>query len=537
LWRPKWRTMKNLIQPYLFLILLVGAGLIGCDSYVPSKSDLSQHNFIPKPTSVEATGSSFLISKSTVISVHSEDSQLLQVADQLSAAISEISNLKVPIQVSDSQLNKGISIEFTPVANIGTNDGYKLQISEDEIELSSGSPAGIFYGVQTLKRLLPLVPLVAGEQLEIPTGTIVDHPNFEHRGSMLDVARHFFSVADVKRYIDLISMYKMNVLHIHIADDQGWRIEIKSWPNLTAHGSRGEVGGGAGGFYTQEEYKDIVAYAADRFITIIPEIDMPGHTNAALSSYPELNCDGIAPEMRSDIDVGYSTLCVRKELTYKFVDDVIREMAAITPGPYIHVGGDESHVTSDEDYVYFVNRAQDIVNKHGKLMIGWDEVANADLKSGNVAQHWNFKNQAKAAAKAGAKIIMSPAKKAYMDMKYDSTTVLGLKWANMIEVDTAYMWDPEDFVPGVDKSAILGVEAPLWSETITTMDEIEFLAFPRLAAYAELAWTPKDQRSWDDFKVRLGKEQSRYDAMDIDFYKSPRIPWVEESMTVKEVKN
>jgi len=522
-----------MIRLLLLSLLSTILFLSSCDSYEPSPSDLTQHNFIPKPTKVTAAGSSFLINGKTSIVVPSD---LNGIGEYLKDKVNNVSGINASVK-GEGQGKGEISLSLVSSNSEIDHDGYSLDISEDHVNIEARTPAGLFNGVQTLNRLLQIAPLAPGELLEIPTGRIIDNPNFNYRGSMLDVARHFFSVSDVKRYIDLISMYKMNVLHLHLADDQGWRIEIKSWPNLTLHGGQTEVGGGEGGFYTQDQYKEIVSYAADRYITIIPEIDMPGHTNAALSSYPELNCDGIAPAMRTDIAVGYSTLCVRKDITYKFVDDVIKEVAALTPGPYIHIGGDESHVTKHDDYVYFVNKVQDIVNKYGKTMIGWDEVANADLKSQNVAQHWNFKDQAKSAAKAGAKIIISPAKKAYLDMKYDSTTALGLKWANTIEVDTSYMWNPEDIVPGIDKSSILGVEAPLWSETITNMDEIEFLAFPRMASYAELGWTSKDQRNWDDFKVRLGKEQSRYEALGIDFYKSPRVPWVKEAMSVSKVKN
>jgi len=247
-------------------------------------------------------------------------------------------------------------------------EGYELNITEEMVELKANKPAGIFYGIQTIRQLLPArVESGNTEQgpWKLPTGTIRDYPVYGYRGAMLDVARHFFSVDEVKTYIDRLALYKMNVLHLHLSDDQGWRIEIKSWPKLTEFGGKTEVGGGIGGFYTQEEYKDIVKYAQDRFITIIPEIDMPGHTNAALASYPELNVPGKKAELYTGVEVGFSTLDTHKELTYKFVNDVFRELAAITPGPYIHIGGDESHSTPIEDYIPFVNRVQDIVISPG----------------------------------------------------------------------------------------------------------------------------------------------------------------------------
>ncbi len=218
---------------------------------------------------------------------------------------------------------------------------------------------------------------------------ITDYPRFSWRGTMLDVSRHFFPVDTVKKYLDLASLYKINVLHLHLADDQGWRIVINSWPNLALHGGSTEVGGGAGGYYTQQEYKDIVAYAAARYITVVPEIDSPGHVNAALSSYAELNCDGVAPPLYTGTDVGFSSLCVGKALTYKFLDDVVREIAAITPGAFYHLGGDEAHSTSHADYVTFVNKMQPILKAHGKRVIGWDEINAATLLPGSYAQHWD----------------------------------------------------------------------------------------------------------------------------------------------------
>ena len=250
---------------------------------------------------------------------------------------------------------------------------------------------------------------------------------------MLDVARHFFGVDDVKHYIDLIALYKLNRLHLHLSDDQGWRIEVKSWPNLTKHGASTQVGGGAGGFYTQEQYADLVKYAQDRFITIVPEIDVPGHTNAALASYPELNCDGNAPALYSGIEVGFSTLCVDKEITYKFIADLVNEIGAITAGPYFHVGGDEVQKLTPQQFVAFIERVQTIVAAQGRQMVGWGDIAPARLLPTTIVQHWRPEASHVAAAK-GVKFIVSPASKSYLDHKYDKTTVLGLNWAGEIEV-------------------------------------------------------------------------------------------------------
>jgi hexosaminidase len=346
---------------------------------------------------------------------------------------------------------------------------------------------------------------------------------------MLDVARHFFSVEDVKRYIDFLAYYKMNTLHLHLSDDQGWRIEIKKWPRLTEYGSSTQVGGGKGGFYTQEQYKELVQYAADRFITIIPEIDMPGHTNAALASYPELNCNekDKEPKLYTGIEVGFSTLCTKNEKVYEFVNDVLTELAAITPGPYLHIGGDESHATKKEEYIPFINRVQAMVKKLGKQVIGWDEIALSTLQPQSIAQYWADSANSKNAVKQGAKIIMSPATRAYMDMQYDSTTRLGLHWAAYIEVDQAYNWNPATLVKGIERKDIVGLVAPLWTQTIENMNDIEYMVFPRLPGYAEIGWSPSSGRTWDEYKIRLGNHAAQMKAMDIDFYRSKLVEWKE----------
>ena len=321
----------------------------------------------------------------------------------------------------------------------------------------------------------------------------------------------------------MLVVYKLNVLHLHLSDDQGWRIEIKSWPNLTAHGGSTEVGGGTGGFYTQEEYKDIVEYAKERFITIIPEIDMPGHTNAALASYSELNKSGEVTELYTGIKVGFSSLDTSKEITYQFVGDVVRELSEMTPGPYIHIGGDESHETEMEDYIPFINRVQDIVLANGKQMIGWDEIAHADIKANTIVQFWARPKNAQKAVEKKAKIILSPSNKTYLDMKYDSITKLGLNWAGYVNIDSAYNWNPSTFITGISKSDILGIESPLWTETITNMEELEYMVFPRIIGHAEIGWTLDSLRDLDDYKFRLKKHLDRLKIKGIYYYSLDRI--------------
>lgn len=493
-----------------------------------TRNEFSVNDVIPKPASMKPGNGIFRLTESSSIIIPAGEEEVQKIAEYLGGRLRTATGYK--LQVSSGKAEKGSGNIILAIENDATlgDEGYMLSVDENEIRLRSGTPAGLFRGVQTIRQLFPPSIEMSSKQpgpWEIQTTEIRDFPTYPFRASMLDVGRHFFSVDDVKRYIDLIAFYKMNTLHLHLSDDQGWRIEIKSWPNLTAIGSTSEVGDGKGGFYTQEEYKDIVRYAAERYITIIPEIDMPGHTNAALASYPELNCSGKATELYRGTEVGFSTLCVGKEITYKFVDDVVRELAAMTPGPYIHLGGDESHATKHEDYIPFVEKAQEIVASHGKQMIGWEEIAQSKLRPNTIVQYWSNAKHAQEAARKGARIIMSPATKVYLDMKYDSTTQLGQDWAARIEIDSSYNWNPATRVPGITKENILGIEAPLWTETITNMDEIEYMIFPRIPGIAELGWSPSEGLSWDEYKVRLGKHAARFRAMDINFYQSKQISW------------
>jgi hexosaminidase len=346
---------------------------------------------------------------------------------------------------------------------------------------------------------------------------------------MLDVARHFRSVRDVKRFVDLMALYKLNRLHLHLSDDQGWRIAIDAWPRLATHGGSTEVGGGKGGYYTQAQYADIVRYAAARYITVVPEIDMPGHVHAALSSYPKLACDGKPTPLYTGIDVGFSSLCIDKALTYDFVSDVVGELARLTPGSWIHIGGDEAMATKPAEYVRFVQRVQKIVEAHGKRMIGWEEIGRVKLDRSTVVQHWNTDPGKTAlsarAARQGAKVIMSPAEHAYLDMKYDASSPLGLQWAGFTSVQDAYAWDPARQVAGVGAKDVLGVEAPLWGETVRSIRDAEYLAFPRLIGIAEIGWSPARGRSWSEYRLRLGAQAPLLDALRVNFFRSPEVAW------------
>ena len=414
----------------------------------------------------------------------------------------------------------GIPLSTSLHPELGLKPGaYSLNIAAEGAQITAADSAGLLNGAITLAQVAAFSPDTERGRF-LPAGVITDEPRYAYRGYMLDVARTFFGVDTVKQVIDRIATYKINHLHLHLSDDQGWRIEIKSWPGLAEIGGRFEVDGTPGGYYTQEDYKEIVRYAAARGITIVPEIDMPGHTNAALNAYAELNKDGKARDPYTGTAVGFSTLDANKEITYEFVDAVVGELAAITPGPYIHLGGDESDVTPHDDYVKFVREAQQIIISHGKKAMGWDEVAVAGLAEGTVAQLWRHTEYALMAKKLGAQVLFSPATRTYLDMQYDSTSRIGLHWAAYIEVDSAYLWDPKAMVPGITDADILGLEAPLWGETIRNIEDIDYLTFPRLLALAEVGWTLQPKRNYEDFLRRLKAQQNWLKEMGIGTYDS-----------------
>jgi hexosaminidase len=500
----------------------------------PPSTPASTAALIPFPAAVEWRRDSWLtIAPTTVIHVPPGNEDLLRIGRQLADVIGIVASPHPPtVDSTGSAPGAGaIVLRLGDVAAAG-DDAYDLDVTSQTASITGRTAAGVFYGVQTFRQLLPYyvehdaAREQQGRVVRAPAARIVDAPRFRWRGAMLDVARHFLTVAEVKRYIDLMALYKLNLLHLHLSDDQGWRIEIKSWPNLTKVGGSTEVGGGPGGFYTQAEYSAIVGYAASRFITVVPEIDMPGHTNAALASYAELNCDGVARPAYTGIEVGFSAFCVDKDVTYRFIDDVVREIVGLTPGGYFHIGGDEVKTLTPAHYQQFIERVAKIVRSHKAVVVGWDEIASAALDAGTLIQHWRPEGAILNAAVArGAKVIMSVASRAYLDMKYHADTPIGLNWAGYVDVKTAYDWDPGTIAEGVREDAILGVEAPLWAETIANIDDVEFLAFPRLAAIAEVAWSRQQDRDWDRFKVRLGQHGPRLAALGVNFYRSPAIPW------------
>tara|TARA_R110002124_G_scaffold2086_3_gene13653 strand:- start:26 stop:1645 length:1620 start_codon:yes stop_codon:yes gene_type:complete len=537
--------MKKSILIKSLVVLIVFTAFVACQQEKKKvinfpMTDLTAENLIPRPLKIIPTNSAFGLDKNTIIYTSQNAEGFPEVGEFLSEKIKWQTELDLAVNSTpNASSQRIIFINQSDSTEFSSKEGYDLYITQDSIILNSKTAEGAFRGIQTIRQIIPETSndtLSENKMWLIPTGKIIDNPNFEYRGSMLDVARHFFSVEDVKKYIDILAYYKINTLHLHLTDDQGWRIEIKSWPKLTEIGGSSEVGGGPGGFYTQEEYKDIVAYAAKHFITIVPEVDMPGHTNAASVAYPILNGNGKTPKIYTGTEVGFSTFDANKDTVYAFIDDVVREISAITPGPYFHAGGDESHVTKKKDFIHFVSKVDKIVKKYGKKMIGWDEIVHADIDTSAIAQFWANEENAKLAVEKGLKVILSPGKKAYLDMKYDTLSKYGLNWAGLIPVDTGYVWTPERYVQGINKENILGIEAPLWSETISNMEELEYLAFPRMIGYSELSWSVEENRNWENYKVRLGNQAPYLDKMNVKYYPSELINWKKSKYTYKTIQ-
>lgn len=501
---------------------------------------LGANKVVPAPVSVSAaSGAPFALTATTTIVVPSNNAVAAKIGEDLGALLRRATGYRFPVSGADTPVPNGaIVLRLGGAAELGS-EGYDITIDTNAVQILAGAPAGLFYGTQTIRQLLPAA--VESEQSElhmasawtIPPGRIIDHPRFAWRGAMLDVARHFFTVDEVKQAVDLLALYKLNMLHLHLSDDQGWRIQIDSWPNLTVVGGSTEVGAGPGGFYTKQDYASIVRYAQDRFITIVPEIDMPAHTNAAIASYPQLGCSRPTPGLYggtqaagvyTGIAVGFSALCPDSAVVYNFVDDVVREISAMTPGAYFHMGGDEVEGLTNEQYVRFVERVQDIVYKYNKTMVGWEEIGKAHLRPTTIAQQWKS-DSALLAFKQGAKLLLSPASKAYLDMKYTPATELGLDWAGYVDLRTSYDWDPVTYLQGVPEQSVVGVEAPLWTETVKNITAAFYMIVPRLPAIAEVAWTPASGKNWDSFRTRISAHAPRWRLLGVNYYPSPEVAW------------
>jgi len=405
---------------------------------------------------------------------------------------------------------------------------YTLEVTAAGVLVTAPTTEGLFRGLTTLAQLVTVDD--AGAAV-LATVVVRDAPRYAWRGLSLDVARHFFEPDVVERVIDEMARYKLSVLHLHLTDDQGWRLELPSRPLLTEISGKGEIGDGVGGFYTLAEFRHLQEYAAERYVQVVPEFDMPGHTNAATHAYGELVPGGEPTDRFGGEEVGFSKLSLDLPGTEPFLRDVFGDIAAATLGEYVHIGGDEVFTMGADEYSRFVLLAHEVVTAAGKKVVGWQEIAEADLPAGTVVQYWETRKDTEPLRRAvagGAKLLLSPADRVYLDMKYDADDATGQDWgASMppVELRDTYDWEPDAVVDGIDGDAVIGVEAAIWSERIPDEDTLFMRLLPRLAASAEVGWTPAGERSWEGFAGRVARESARWRERGLTFHASPGVDW------------
>ncbi len=401
-------------------------------------------------------------------------------------------------------------------------EAYSLTADAAGVRLTARTPDGLHRAAATLRQLLT----GDGTSAFVPAVQIEDTPRYTWRGLSVDVARHFLPVADLEAILDLAAGYKLNVLHLHLTDDQGWRLDLPSRPELVARSSAGGVDGDAGGAYSAADWSGLVAHAAGLGVALVPEIDVPGHVNAALHAIPALNPGEVAPDVYEGVAVGFSSLRSDLPETVPFLTDVFGDVAAMTPGEYLHLGGDEAHHTPPDEYERLVGAAVEAVRATGRAVVGWQEVAAAPLPAGTVVQLWDTRADTApvvAAAQAGARVLMSPADHAYLDMQYVPGHPLGQDWAGYVELRDAYEWDPAATIPGLDPAAVIGVEAAIWTETLRTRDDVTSMLLPRLAAVAEVAWS--SSVGWESFRDRVAPHAAAWDRAGLAWHASPQVDW------------
>lgn len=515
---------------------------------------------IPKPVSAELLPGAFALTKDSRIVYEPGSADAKASARVLADALRQGAGLSLSVREAKADAVRNAILFTTAGADPKLGDeGYRLEITAAGVALHATKAAGFFYGVQTLRQLLPAQTFSStgaghAERFSLPSVRIVDHPRFGWRGMHLDVSRHFFDTTFVKRYIDNLAALKMNVFHWHLTDDDGWRVEIKKYPRLTGVAAwRGpkealppsyESGEQRyGGFYTQKQIREIVRYAAERHITIVPEFDVPAHCRAVTVAYPELLCTGDPYKFKSVQDVPANVLCPSQEKTYEFLEGVFGELAQLFPGPYLHAGGDERPAgpweqcdrcrkrMQDEHLAdgkilqdHFLKRLQDIIRAHGKQMVGWDELEQESvLAKDYTVMAWNNVEAGLAAARKGYPVVVTPSPFNYLDLSCNEDPgEPGLRWAGVVPIQKTYSLDPRPAdLPAAVAERIRGVHGCLWSEMLVTPDRPDYMLFPRVCALAEVSWTPQVQRSWPEFWERLTSQHlDRLDAAGVAF----RIP-------------
>jgi hexosaminidase len=517
----------------------------------------NSYNIIPAPVKLVMLKGGFTVNDRTGIVVSPLNDETTMVADFLADMVERSTTFTMPITEGSKPVKNVIMLSIDTTMATGS-EGYTLEVGRKNISVRSPSAAGLFHGVETIRQLLP--PQVeadgglTGEVTPyVPACAITDEPRFSYRGMHLDVCRHMFPVDEIKKYIDILALHKMNTFHWHLTDDQGWRIEIKKYPRLTEVGSQRKEtivghqgkppyvfdGKPYGGFYTQDEIMDIVQYANERFINIIPEIEMPGHAVAAIASYPVFSCTGKPIEVATRWGVFDDVYCAGKDTTFAFLEDVLDEVMDLFPSEYIHIGGDECPKVRwekcpacqqrikdeglkdvNELQSYFIRRIEKYLNAHGRRIIGWDEILEGGLAPEATVMSWRGIKGGIEAAKMGHDVIMTPGTHMYLDHYQSEPEGEPLAIGGYSPLEWVYSYEPlpEELTPDEQKY-IMGLQGNVWTEYIPTSEQLEYMAFPRAFAIAETGWTPALKKDFEDFLARFTAQRERYDLMGINYFK------------------
>ena len=529
-------------------MVLLAAFMSFAGAMAADDNRVADYNVIPLPQEVTLTQKgAFVLTGATPIVYPEGDEQLKKDAQFLSDYIADVTALR--LTTTSAKVKNAITLRLNK--KVQSKEGYVITVDKKGVVIEGATAAGVFYGVQTLRKSIPVDKSLT--EVTLPGVVLKDAPRFGYRGVMLDCARHYFPVKFVKQFIDLIAMHNMNVFHWHLTDDQGWRIEVKKYPGLAKIGSVREktvLGHNSdvfddtpyGGYYTQEEAREIVKYAADRFITVIPEIDMPGHMIAALAAYPDMGCTGGPYKVSQIWGIMPDVLCLGNEKTYQFCEDVLSEMMDIFPSEYIHLGGDETpnvrwkecpkckalmakeNLTPGKLQGYFTNRIEKFVNSKGRRIIGWDEILDGDINQSATIMSWRGTAPGARGAKMGHDVIMSPSSHVYFD--YYQTRQGESQWeeplliGGNLPIERTYSLEP---VPeGADAetaSHIIGVQGNLWTEYIAGPSLAEYQVLPRMGALSEVQWRPQGQKDFENYKVRQTRMLKLYDAYGLVYAK------------------
>lgn len=525
------------VASLLVVCMAIVFQLTASSSFADSLADCA---VVPKPMSITPATGEFVITQATVIVVPDRTGELFRLARYFSELVNDFAGfgLEVRTEGAEPRDNTIVLTQRGADASLG-DEGYTVTITAKNITIAGTKPQGVFYGIQTLRQILMSSTLDNAAAMHIAAGVIKDKPAYSWRGFQLDCSRHFMSLDYVRTCIDNIALHRMNVFHWHLTDDQGWRLEIKRYPKLTETGAwRAEGEDRHGGYYTQDEVRDIIEYARERYIMVVPEIEMPGHATAAVAAYPELSCDGKQIAVQTTWGIHNNLFCAGRESTFEFVENVLKEVSELFPSPYIHIGGDEApkdkwktcpecqkrikaENLKDENELqgYFTRRVDKYVQTLGKTIIGWDEILEGGASQTAIIQSWRGMEGALEGARHGHKVISSAAPFVYLDFPNVDEGLHDTGWLKETTIQKLYSFNPTpDELTAQQKTLIIGAEAPIWTER-TPEPEVDNNIFPRLSAFSEIVWIPAEKRTWDDFAGRLDTHLKRLAMAGIDYYK------------------